>query len=540
MMKHGHILVMDDEAKWREELSNLLRRSDYAVDTAATKADALEQVQKNLYHALILDIRMVDPDESNAEGMDFLAELERLNLLDAVEIIMLSAYGTKEQMRQAFRHYRVADFQTKEDFSGRAFVESMHQLFDEKVQWNKNLIIHWQGVDGPGEVVVNVDIGKMRVKRDTNVQEQVAFELDDLLRRLFYKAENVIVAPMVPGHSGASVLKVEPFYPTGKGEPVVVKFGSFRVIEQEYHNYKKYVEPFIGGGRHTSVMERRRTPILGGIVYSLLGAGNVQTQTLQEFYQRASVDEIRDVLNQLFFETCANWYTNRGHLHPYDLTDDYQGLLGFTTKNLKDARKRLTSVAGTERLCFSQTKNDRSFPNPILAIEGPHFVRPAYISITHGDLNDTNVLVDSEGHTWLIDFFRTGQGHILRDIAELDSVIRLQALGPDEATLAERLAMEETLAECSRFSQVERLPFNFPTENQALAKVFAICVHLRTIAQKIMAQNGNDDIAEYHIALMYFALNTIRFYSLPKIQREHALLSASVLAEHLGLGAAHG
>jgi hypothetical protein len=46
-------------------------------------------------------------------------------------------------------------------------------------------------------------------------------------------------------------------------------------------------------------------------------------------------------------------------------------------------------------------------------------------------------------------------------------------------------------------------------------------------------QNPGDDIREYFIALFYYALNTARFSWLSKTQREHALLSASLLADHL-------
>jgi hypothetical protein len=247
------------------------------------------------------------------------------------------------------------------------------------------------------------------------------------------------------------------------------------------------------------------------------------------------------VLDRLFHVTCANWYGNRGALQPLDLTADYQKLLGFSIESLQKARQeRLASVEASDHLVFPGLKTDRSFSNPIAMIADRRFVMPAYKCITHGDLNDTNVLVDVDGHTWLIDFFRTGEGHILRDVAELETVIRLQALDADQATLEERLAMEDTLVQPTQFSALARLLSNFPTENQALTRVFATCVHLRTIAHKILAQNGSEDITEYYIALLYYALNSIRFYSLPTIQREHALLSASILAERLGLGATHG
>jgi len=59
---------------------------------------------------------------------------------------------------------------------------------------------------------------------------------------------------------------------------------------------------------------------------------------------------------------------------------------------------------------------------------------------------------------------------------------------------------------------------------------------LPDMARKLVEANPVDDISEYYIALLYNALNTLRFSSLSPVQREHALLCASLLADRLGLG----
>ncbi len=59
-----------------------------------------------------------------------------------------------------------------------------------------------------------------------------------------------------------------------------------------------------------------------------------------------------------------------------------------------------------------------------------------YLCITHGDFNQRNLLVDSNDHVWMLDFQETGEGHILRDLAMLDSVIRFQLLSAKEAKLS--------------------------------------------------------------------------------------------------------
>jgi len=42
-----------------------------------------------------------------------------------MKVIILSAFGTKEQMREAFRDYKVADFLSKDNFNRRVLRESV-------------------------------------------------------------------------------------------------------------------------------------------------------------------------------------------------------------------------------------------------------------------------------------------------------------------------------------------------------------------------------------------------------------------------------
>jgi hypothetical protein len=411
-------------------------------------------------------------------------------------------------------------------------------LFAKEMRINLNLKIIWQGVNGPDPLMHNLDIEGERIKRNTPKASRVAAELDDLLCRLFYQADSIIVQPLTSGLSGAGTLIVQPFLPTGGAQRVVVKFGDFRKIEQEYQNFKAHVEPFIGGGRSTTVRDLRRTPLLGGIEYSFLGAAATKLESFRDFYKRYNMSQIRDLLSRLFHDTCGGWYANRGHLQPLNLTEEYTRILGLGQARLEEAvTDRLSkTVQGKHELHFKNLSATQTFTNPILAVADHTFVRPTYQCTTHGDFNADNILVDEAGAPWLIDFFQTGPSHILNDIAKLDSVIRYQLLGEHEATLDERLKFEEALCSITRFSQADGLRAKMPTENPALTKAYASVVHLYSIAQRLRVHNQtDDDMSEYYIALLYHALNTIRFYSLPAIHREHALLSASLLASRLGL-----
>jgi hypothetical protein len=360
--------------------------------------------------------------------------------------------------------------------------------------------------------------------------------VEDLLCRLFHEAEAIVLEPMERGKSGAGILRVQPFFPeSGAGRSVVVKFGDVKDIRQESENFEKFIKPFVGGGRSTTLEYVQRTFRLGGIRYSLVGAASDKFEDFNAFYRRSNTDEIARVVDNLFLETCAAWYDNRGQLKPHDLSTDYRELLGLQSLEVLEEplRRGLKAVQGRDRLHFASLGIERSYLNPILAITDRHMVRSTYVCITHGDLNGGNVLIDPRGSTWLIDFLRTGRGHILRDFAQLDTTVRILLLGANEAELSERLMLEESLLSVDPFDRLDGLEIRSQTNNPELAKAFATSLHIRRRAADQVGRSHRDDFSEYHIASLFFALSLIRFWDLPTVQREHALLCAALHAEHL-------
>ncbi len=540
MSRKKRILVVDDKPNWREELLETLERHGYEADAATTGRETLKKLHQSLYHMLILDIRLNENESNNEEpnidGITILDELDRQGLSEATKVIMLSAYGTKELMRTAFSRYKVADFLAKGDFNNEELLRLIDQIFAEKVNINLDLQIHWPPESPPDSFVLNLFVNGTRVKRATNLHMQIVAELDDLLCRLFSQAHSIIIRPLAPGKSGTGILRVQPFFtPGGAGHEVIVKFGDFQKIEEEYQNFQKYVQPFLGGARSTTVLGLRHTAHLGGIIYNLIGSVHDRFLDFGEFYQRSTVAQIKEVLDRLFRDTCGSWYASRSPLQPLNLTQEYEHLFGYLPEKLGQIiTEQLNEVQGKQHLQFARLSGGRTFPNPILATAHLKLVRPTYTCMTHGDFNPHNLLVDQTGNIWLIDFQGTGQSHILRDVAMLDSVVRFHLLLAGEVSLEDRLQMEEALSEIEHFSQIDTLSDRFATSNPALSKAYATVVHLRTIARRMVDQNPTDDMSEYFIALLYNALHTLPFSDLHSDQRSHALLSASLLTSKLG------
>ncbi len=541
MVRQGRILVVDDDEIWRSEVVETLQREGYIAEAASTKYQALEKLNTALFHLAILDICLQDINPANTEGMDILRELKDRHRNETIKVIMLSSHDTREHMRTTFRDYVVVDFLSKDCFDRRILLDEVQKAFTEKMTINLALDIRWKAAYGPEDAILNLTIDEGQVAAGTTLHTLIAAELEDLLCRLFHDIDSIIVRPVSPGHSATGVLAVERFYrDTGASGTVIVKFGDTHKIDLEHSNFKKYVEHGLGGARSTVIHGKDQTSHLGGIIYSFVGVANAQMNDFDKFYrhQSTTMEDIKGALDNLFLETCGPWYDNRGHSQPHDLSEDYRRLLNLTPEKLQHGFLALGASISTfknDKFQFQSLSSKRIFTNPLaLAVDQPQWIS-TYVCTTHGDFNSHNILLDDYKNTWLIDFLRTGQGHILHDISELDSIVRFELLAGTDATLDERLAMEEALCRIDHFSRIGELEMNFSTENGLLAKAFATVIHLRKLAGKLLARRTHEDMEEYSLALFYHALNTLRFNDLSITQREHALLCASLLADTLHL-----
>lgn len=532
MHREFRILIVDDNVTLCESIKLFLSSEGYKASSVHTLDEAWQRFNEDFYHLAILDINLYGEDDpENDDGLRLLGRLEENGLLSATRIIMYSDYASFERFREVFAKFHVEDFLVKLKNPPADLVAAIRKLVKEKAQINLDLNTRWPKGLSAAQLVVNLKVGGTRVKDKTPAQAQLAVELDDLLCRLFYKSVSVLLKPLALGHSGSAVMLATPFFKkTGQGQPVVVKFGDHKQIDHESRNYKDFVQPFIGGSRSTNVLELRRSVRLAGIVYSLVGSVGDQVESFSSFYAHASVSEIKAVLQRLFEKTCKQWYANRSVLELLDLTEEYVRRLDLTTERIERAlAEGVKGIHGKQQLYFDALSNGRAFTNPVVPVQGQEYLASTYICCTHGDLNGENILIDRDRHVWLIDFSLTGQGHILRDFAELDATIRYQLLKDNEATLEDRLILEDALTVREGFSDVNNLPPKLHTENAALAKAYETVLYLRQLAQQTVSINPGDDIKEYHVALYYYSLNGLRFYSWRQVQRQHALMSASIL-----------
>jgi len=450
--------------------------------------------------------------------------------LDPVIVtIMMSAYPSVEIVRSIYHDVSASTFVDKEEFPG-GLLKELAKAFEEKVSLNFDLTVRWRGIS-LDEVAREIEM------EDKPPLAVVEAEVDEVLCKLFHQADEIIVSRLIPAdriqsasQSGAVLLNVQPHYhESGSGPPVVVKLAAREKIVIEARNYKQYVERFIVGFRNTGLYRTVETHLLGGIIYTLVGTPIEECVDLGRFYAEHSAQEMVEVLKELFTDICRHWYANRVSGETHDMVKLYAKSLRLSVERLEAALEEaeLSEWARAGEARHRMPGLSRRIINPVEWLRRhPSLPTQASLCYTHGDVHSRNVLVDRDQHAWLIDFYRTGPGHLFRDLIELESDVKFSLL--EVTDLASLLGFESALLDSEHFNDAVTIPsFREPE----LRKAFRVVLGIRHIARQLADPGA--DMLDYYQGLLLQTLAILRLRHVPPEKKQHAYLAASLLCEWL-------
>lgn len=84
------ILLVDDDASWQSINRIVLGKHGYQIYTASTKDEALKKIEERKYEIAVIDLRLVDNDQSNFEGIEIIKILFEKN--PDTQILVKSGY----------------------------------------------------------------------------------------------------------------------------------------------------------------------------------------------------------------------------------------------------------------------------------------------------------------------------------------------------------------------------------------------------------------------------------------------------------------
>lgn len=91
------ILIVEDDAFFREIFSDLLREEGYQVDTAASGSEALDRLSRINYHLVVTDMVLQD-----ISGLDVLSRVKQIDA--GIEVIVVTGYGNMESAIYALKN----------------------------------------------------------------------------------------------------------------------------------------------------------------------------------------------------------------------------------------------------------------------------------------------------------------------------------------------------------------------------------------------------------------------------------------------------
>lgn len=346
-----------------------------------------------------------------------------------------------------------------------------------------------------------------------------------LLRHLHRDASSFEIMPITGGYSAAAVFVTRGTDALHQVQaPSVVKLGPRAEINAERAALERL--QLVLGNHAPTILGYGDSGARAAIRFAYASMGQGPVRTLKRMIKEgAPVSSIKRVISTFFTEIWAPLYA-AAQCEPIDLLKYY----GFSSQRIETVQVIINQVLGQaefrsllseENLRIIQQLPmlyNRVLPRSSIPVQGHR------IGSVHGDLNTANLLIDRHRNVWVIDFQYSKRGHVLHDVAKLESDIlyRLTPLN-DVQDLAQAVRLSQFLAACAVAGQP--LPLCPPIVLSApLVRSYELVRTLRRIGARL-ARTGFE-LSSLPIALLSFSLRAAS-YALPPRQRIWALLAAA-------------
>lgn len=255
-----------------------------------------------------------------------------------------------------------------------------------------------------------------------------------LLRAAFKDMVSIKIEFPRQGLSGSIACIAQPTTETGDYcNSVFVKIyqGQGKAF-RDLQNVTKFVERYLGTDYFPPYQHPRRYI---GKAYSILVTDlvigpNNRALTLREMISSKdaanfTLREVRDFISDVLLILSKKWQATLKQ-NDSDLIDNY------LKRFLDDNEKRLN--IDSENIChkwFGKYADNIKIEEKLRATIPSKFLKGSLLRVCHGDLHTDNIMVKSIGggtHPVFIDFSRTDETHVLKDIVTLESDIVIRCL----------------------------------------------------------------------------------------------------------------
>jgi protein-tyrosine phosphatase/nicotinamidase-related amidase len=362
----------------------------------------------------------------------------------------------------------------------------------------------------------------------------------NLVRYLFRGCRQVDLRVLDGGFSGNMVVSTHSIDMYGHEQvPHVVKIGPQKLIGRERTAFER-IEAVLGNSA-PHVADFADLGDRGAIKYRYAAMGGGHSRSFQSLYE-SGLDEVQvnHIFNAIFNKQLGRFY--RASKAEYrDLFKYYE----FKPQWAESVASKVAALLNHSDINPEYQDKNTDFIVFPGGIELPHIARfydrvlpqlpiiprSHYFSYVHGDLNGSNIIIDPHNNVWLIDFFHTHRGHVLKDLIKLENdVLFIFTKIHSEADLIQAQKLSEQLMAVQDLA-VPLPPLDPDIHLPELQRAYRTLQTLRGFYPDLI--HADRDPMQWLIAHVRYAVHTLSFEESNPWQKRWALFSACKAAEAL-------
>jgi hypothetical protein len=477
--------------------------------------DAREKVNENRCQLALVDLRLIDDlDEEDVSGLKLVPKIK-----PAVTLIISASVD-------------IANIRLSDEIGAASYVgkgEGPKVLKEKLEREARKLCASKKEISIEPENILGQISNTLCEKIPIEYQDQIL----DVFIRLFPNAKKLYLerlgtkeAATVPRPKSV-ILKVQE---DGK-QPVIVKLARAHKMSIEVERFQNNIEGYLKGHFHPLLSNPIILWDIGGAIYTSLGS--TDSHTFSRYYSEASFDDIKYSLTHFFKETWSPLYKKPQICKNISLFKEYCKVWG------NEWYERVCSYSSTNpRKAMGDELTDKiEPPDPFTWFEenigyevsgDKSFTDNSAFAVTHGDLHGDNLLIDNHRNAWVIDFERSGEGHILQDFVELegDVINRLISSGKNLPSFYQLCVY------VTQETELKQLDDNLDISDSSVKKLIRTISLLRKLAREI---SGLSDARQYLLGLLFNTLFRATLMKNPdnKLSHQRAMMLASIICHRL-------
>ncbi len=352
-----------------------------------------------------------------------------------------------------------------------------------------------------------------------------------LLKYVFRNSKEISVNVLDGGFSGNIVIGTQSTDMHGHQESKhVVKIGEQEEIGRERKSFE-IIENVLGNNA-PRIIDFADSKGKGIIKYRYASMGAGQASSFQKkFAGEEPLEKIQHYLQVVFKEQLGKLYTAKTH-EKMNLLSYYE----FDKVSADNVKASIHQVYKGDLEANDFSLHGNSFPNPLtfykqdLEIYLKNNNMYAFQSYVHGDLNGANIIVDAQDNVWIIDFFHTHRGHVLKDLIKLENdLLYIFSEMNSESDFQEALKISDVLFAVSDLQAP--LPDMAQTgiTKPSFVRVYQTLTYLRSLYSDLVEWDRNP--LQLFIAQLRYSMHSLIFDECNQWQKEWALYNSGKFSQ---------